>query len=78
MGLQMPSPKSKQAAPSRAIRLPEVRRLTGMSKATIWRYSKDDPKFPKPFKLSPSITVWDEGAVLAWLAAKQRSIFEAA
>jgi predicted DNA-binding transcriptional regulator AlpA len=59
------------SAPSRAIRLPEVCRLTGISPATVWRRVHDDPLFPKPFKLSPGVTVWNEKSIFAWLAAKQ-------
>lgn len=57
----------------RAIRLPEVVRITGMSKASVWRRVNDDASFPKPFKISAHITVWNEIAVLDWLALKQRA-----
>jgi predicted DNA-binding transcriptional regulator AlpA len=60
-------------SPSRAIRLPEVCRLTGASRATVWRRLHDDPDFPKPFKLSAGITVWDEREVLDWLVAKKKA-----
>jgi len=64
---------SSNASPSRAIRLPAVASLTGMSRATIWRRVHDDPSFPKPFKLSAGVTVWREDAIFAWLAAKQHA-----
>lgn len=63
--------KSIQVISRRAIRLPEVCALTGASRATIWRLSKSDPAFPKPFKLSAAITCWDEGEILNWIAAKK-------
>ena len=44
---------------------------TGMSKATIWRLVAGDPTFPKPFKLSPGVTVWDEDEADNWLAFKK-------
>lgn len=56
----------------RAIRLPGVCALTGASRSTIWRWAESDPTFPKPFHLSPAITVWDETEVLAWLAARKQ------
>lgn len=65
-------PASRNIAPTRAIRLPEVVRITGMSKASVWRRVNDDASFPKPFKISAHITVWNEMSVLEWLALKQR------
>jgi predicted DNA-binding transcriptional regulator AlpA len=56
----------------RAIRLPAVCALTGASRSTIWRWVDAETTFPKPFHLSPAITVWDEAEVLAWLAAKKQ------
>lgn len=58
-------------AAMRAIRLPVVMHLTGASRPTVWRWSKSDPTFPRPFHLSSAITVWDEGEVLAWITAKK-------
>lgn len=58
-------------ADSRAIRLPRVCDLTGASRATLWRWSKTDPTFPKPFHLSSAITVWDEREVISWLNGKK-------
>jgi predicted DNA-binding transcriptional regulator AlpA len=63
----------KQTSPSRAIRLPEVCRLTGVSRATVWRMIARDPAFPRPFHLSSAITVWDEGEVFAWLVTKKKA-----
>lgn len=56
----------------RAIRLPVVCALTGASRSTIWRWVEANPTFPKPFHLSPAITVWDEAEVLGWLDAKKQ------
>ena len=52
-------------------RLPRVRDLTGASSATIWRWTKVDPSFPKPFHPSPAITCWDEREVLDWIEQKK-------
>lgn len=58
-------------ATGRAIRLREVIQLTGASPPTIWRWSRSDPTFPRPFHLSPAITCWDEDEVRAWLQTKK-------
>jgi predicted DNA-binding transcriptional regulator AlpA len=66
--------QSKSVARNRAIRLDRVCDLTGASRSTIWRRVLDDPDFPKPFKLSAGITVWDEGEVFTWIAAKKNAV----
>ena len=37
-----------------------------ISPATIWRWVRED-KFPKPFKLGESVTVWDAAEVDAFI-----------
>lgn len=44
--------------------------LLPVSQATIWRWVRQD-KFPKPFKLAAGTTVWDAGAVEAFITAQQ-------
>jgi predicted DNA-binding transcriptional regulator AlpA len=61
----------EQTSSQRAIRLPRVLDLTSVSRATIWRWVKSDQTFPKPFNLSPGITVWDEGELLDWIESKK-------
>jgi predicted DNA-binding transcriptional regulator AlpA len=56
---------------TRAISVARVCELTGASRATVWRWAKDDHTFPKPFRLSAGITRWDEGEVLHWINAKK-------
>jgi predicted DNA-binding transcriptional regulator AlpA len=46
-----------------------VARMTGVSPSTIRRRLKDDPEFPKPFRLS------DEGDLL-WPLAEVRTYLE--
>ena len=60
-----------QAAQIRAIRLPTVCEVLSASKSSVWRWVREDPSFPKPFKLGPQLTVWDEMEVLHWLDAKR-------
>lgn len=40
-----------------------------VSPATIWRWVREE-KFPKPFKLGESVTVWDAAEVDAFLAKR--------
>ena len=50
------------STPAKAGKLP-------VSPATIWRWVREcKPGFPKPFKLSESVTVWDLAAVDAFIA----------
>jgi predicted DNA-binding transcriptional regulator AlpA len=55
----------------RAIKAKTVAEITGDSVRTVWRRSQEDATFPKPFKLSPQSTVWDESEVIAWLESKK-------
>ena len=63
--------QSPPLSQTRAIRLAEVVQLTGASRPTIWRWSKDDPTFPKPFKLSEAITCWDVSEICQWIERKK-------
>jgi len=56
---------------NRAMRLPRVCELTCASPATVWRWAKSDPTFPKPFRLSKGVTCWDEGEISPWIEAKK-------
>lgn len=71
--------KAAQQAPSldRAIRLPEVLCIVGVSKSTWYarlnpRSPSHDPRAPHPFKLGPSLhspSVWWRSAVMAYVQA---------
>ena len=47
----------------------ERKGLLPVSPATIWRLVRED-KFPKPFKLGESVTVWDAAVVEAFIAQR--------
>ena len=64
--------QQQQSLNTRAIRLTDVMQLTSASRPTIWRWAKSDPSFPRPFRLSAGVTVWDEREVLDWIAMKKR------
>jgi predicted DNA-binding transcriptional regulator AlpA len=51
------------------VRLPTVKRLYGVSCATIWRGVKNGT-IPKPRKLSQRCTAWNVGLIRASLAEK--------
>ena len=42
-----------------------------VSPATIWRWVREG-KFPKPFKLGESVTVWDAAEVDAFIAGRSQ------
>jgi prophage regulatory protein len=55
----------------RMYRLPEVMKLTGLSRSSIYlRISTDE--FPKPVKIGRRAVGWPEDAIIAW----QRRIME--
>lgn len=43
--------------------------LLPVSPATVWRWVREG-KFPQPFKLGESVTVWDAAAVEAFIAQR--------
>jgi prophage regulatory protein len=46
-----------------------------VSPATIWRWIREGKSdFPKPFKLSESVTVWNLGEVEAFIAQRARGV----
>ncbi len=47
------------------IRLPDVRRATGLSTSTIYEGMRDG-WFPKPVRLGPRAVGWDEDVIAAW------------
>jgi len=51
------------------LRITEVMKKTGIAKSTIWLWVSED-KFPKPIKLSPRITVWEEEKINYWMKEK--------
>lgn len=55
---------------TRPIKVKAVAELLSESVTNVWRRTREDPTFPKPFKLSPQSTVWNEAEVLAWVKAK--------
>lgn len=58
------------AAPSRLIRLPEVSRLTSLSRSAIYR-AEAAGQFPRRRRVGLRAVAWPEAEVLAWVAARE-------
>ena len=54
---------------SNFLRITEVMKMTGLAKSTVWLWVKEG-KLPKPIKLSPRITVWEEEKIEQWMKTK--------
>lgn len=61
------SPPMDDLAPGRLLRLPEVERMVGMKRSTIYDRIKAN-RFPAPVKSGSRISVWREDEVRTWLA----------
>ena len=55
----------------RALRPAQVAEKLGVSVPTVWRYARNNPKFPRPAKLSERVTVFDEAELDAYLDAQR-------
>jgi prophage regulatory protein len=64
------APGSGHVAGERLLRLPEVVRTLGVSRATIYRYV-DSGRLPPPVKLSTRCIAWRASEITAWMAALQ-------
>lgn len=54
---------------TRLLRLPEVTRLTGYSRDSIYRLAREG-KFPRRIELSDRASRWREDEILAWIEAR--------
>lgn len=61
-----PEMRSGELPPPRLIRLTEVKRRTGMSTSTIYRWMKSG-KFPQSYTVGGYIAAWSESEVEAWI-----------
>jgi len=66
------APLPPQAEAKRFIRLPEVRRLTGVGSSFIYEKMAEG-EFPRSIKISPKLTVWRMDEVLCWMETRVRS-----
>lgn len=51
----------------------DVAKLLCMSKASVWAKNRDQPDFPKAFKISPGATRWKLSAIEAFIESKAAS-----
>ena len=49
----------------------EAAYFLGVGIATIWRWTKSRPDFPRPYKLGPRVTVYRRGDLEAWRDRQQ-------
>ncbi len=50
----------------RILRLPEVIKLVGLTKPTLYRFIRDG-HFPHPFQIGPRAIGWKESEIQAWM-----------
>ncbi len=55
------------------LRLPEVLRVTGLSKPTIYRMTKDGT-FPKQYRLSARAIGWKLSEICEWTAERELAV----
>lgn len=65
---------SKVDATDRLIRMPELMRLTGLQRATVYKRLKDDRTFPRPVPLSTSTA---RGAPVGFVLSEVQAWIEA-
>lgn len=60
-----------ETTPHRIIRLPEVKNLTGLSRASIYAKMKSpEAGFPRPISLGTKSVGWIEQEVADWIAQR--------
>lgn len=55
------------------LKIKQVCKKIGMSRATVYRLLKIDQTFPKPLKLGLAAIGWLESDIEAWLISKKAS-----
>jgi predicted DNA-binding transcriptional regulator AlpA len=55
----------------RTLRVRQVADTLGIGVSSVWRLAKNDPEFPRPFSLSPRVTVWADSEVAEYVEAKK-------
>jgi prophage regulatory protein len=62
----------QERAAERVLRVPEVMKLAGLSRATIYRLERAG-RFPKRMQISDNVVGWYEREVLAWRSSRPRA-----
>ena len=55
------------------LRLPDLVRVTGLSRTTLWRLEREGT-FPPRVRLSENSVGWREDEVLTWLESRPRGV----
>jgi prophage regulatory protein len=63
--------------PGTYVRLPELLRVVGFSRATLYRMIADG-KFVRPIKFSERISAWDSDAVRSWIDDRKKAAGQSA
>lgn len=63
------SRETKYSDIDRIIRFPELAKLTGMSRSTIWRREKQG-EFPSPVKIGKRCVGWKKSEIKNWMNSK--------
>ena len=61
---------------TRLVRLPEILKLTGTTKATIYNWLRAG-RFPRPLKMGPKAVGWRWTDVKAWLGSHPPAVVRA-
>jgi prophage regulatory protein len=62
---------AEQSSTKRSLRPAQAAEKLGVSLPTLWRYVRNDPRFPRPAKLSQRVTTFDEGELDAFVASRR-------
>jgi prophage regulatory protein len=62
------------ASPKRYIRPKEAAKKLGIGLSTLWLKIKNDPDFPKPFKLGPNTTVLVEDQIDHYVSTRSHHV----
>lgn len=59
----------------KTLRVASVAQKLDLGVSTVWKLLKQDPTFPRPFRMSDAVgaTVWVEHEIDAWLLTRMQS-----
>jgi predicted DNA-binding transcriptional regulator AlpA len=55
---------------TRLVRIPELCRMLGICKSTVYNYAKTDPDFPKPRRITARAVGFDYNEVVAYVESR--------
>ncbi len=55
----------------RNLRVRQVADFLGIGVSSVWRLARIEPAFPKPFSLSPRVTVWSAEELSDYVETKK-------